>query len=192
MNTRGQLCVSGSYRRIPRRLSATVGADLRRRTSKGTLNCASRGSALVGLDRWASRYRSAPPASKSLPSDTMAQLGIHLHDNELPQQPDQDHALGDVIIRNNKIRYVDGLAEEDSTGSGIEVNGAKNLLLRENLVEVLSANPICHQRCGSVNYFNNRTADGRLLPKYDDSEQRWVEELDAQAEDAFILTFLKP
>jgi hypothetical protein len=125
-----------------------------------------------------------------LPADTSGGVGIHMEDNGLADQT-PDHACGDVIIRGNVIRYQDGQTSPDATGTAIEVNGAKNLLVRENIVEVTPPDPIAFQRCGSVKYFNNRTADGELLARYDSATGRPVEEYDAEAEVGLVLCLFK-
>jgi hypothetical protein len=112
------------------------------------------------------------------------ELGIHLHDGSLSnQQP--DHAHGEVIVRNNKIGYVDEVFDSSYEGAGIEINGAKNLTVENNTVEV-TANPIQKERCGAVRYFDNRTPSGALLPGTDPDTGRSIEELDAAAEDALV------
>ena len=45
---------------------------------------------------------------------------------------------------------VDGLSESNYAGYAIEVNGAKNALIRDNIVELAPANPIRTSRCNSV------------------------------------------
>jgi hypothetical protein len=129
-----------------------------------------------------------------MPADTSAIVGIHLHDQALDGQS-PDHACGDVIIRDNKIRYLDGLAEEGSTGSGIEVNGAKNLLVRNNLIDVTPVNPLRNERCRSVTYFNNRNFADEvpgtpLIQGVNWETGRKYDELETEAEDAFVLAFM--
>jgi hypothetical protein len=129
-----------------------------------------------------------------MPADTTAQVGIHIHDNALSNQA-PDHALGDLLIRNNKIRYLDGLAEPTSTGSAIEVNGAKNLLVRDNVVDVTPGNPLRNQRCRSVKYFNNRNIANEvpglpLVQGLNVDTGRKYDEPETEAEDAFVLAFM--
>ena len=91
-----------------------------------------------------------------------APIGIHLDDNALSSQA-PDYAHGDVIIRDNKIRYLDGQFDSSYSGYGIQINGAKNLLVRNNVVECYPSNPLRNNRCGSVKYFNDKTPAGVLI-----------------------------
>ncbi len=113
-------------------------------------------------------------------------IGIHLDDASLtPQTPDYAH--GDLIIRDNKIRYLDGLIESGYTGYGLQINGAKNLLVRNNVVEAVPANPLRNIRCGSVDYFNDKTPGGVLIQGLNEDNSRKYDELETEAEDALVL-----
>lgn len=113
-------------------------------------------------------------------------IGIHLDDNSLsPQTPEYAH--GEVIIRDNKIRYVDGLFETGYTGYGIQVNGVKNLLVRNNVVDTVPADPIRNLRCGSVDYFNDKTPGGVLIQGFNEDNSRKYDELETEAEAALVL-----
>ena len=118
-------------------------------------------------------------------------IGIHLDDASLsPQAPDYAH--GDVIIRDNKIRYLDGQFDTSYTGYGIQANGAKNLLARNNVVESVPANPIRNNRCGSVKYFNDKTPAGVLIQGIDEgNSNKKYDELETDAEDALVLALFK-
>lgn len=94
-------------------------------------------------------------------------IGIHLNDNALASQA-PDYAHGDVIIRDNKIRYVDGAFDASYTGYGIQINGAKNLLVRNNVVEAVQTPLLRNNRCGSVKYFNDKTPAGVLIQGVDE------------------------
>lgn len=123
-----------------------------------------------------------------LATGSTGQIGIHVDDNSLsPQTPDYAH--GDVIIRDNKIRYLDGQFDTGYTGYGIQVNGAKNLLVRDNVVEAVPANPIRNNRCGSVKYFNDKTPAGGLIQGVNEAaSNKKYDELETDAEDALVLS----
>jgi hypothetical protein len=90
------------------------------------------------------------------------------------------------------VRYVDGLP---GNANGIRVVNAKNLLVRENVVDVTPADPLTNKNCESVDYFENRTPAGKLLRGYNDTGSSSTafsyNELETEAEEAFILGFLK-
>lgn len=114
-------------------------------------------------------------------------IGIHVDDN-----PAFTYTHGDVIVRNNKIRYLDGVFSTMNTGYGIHVNGAKHLLVLNNVLEVAPKNPLRNQRCGAVTYFSNRTPAGVLIRGMNVDTNRKHDELETEAEDALILGLLKP
>ena len=118
-------------------------------------------------------------------------IGIHLDDASLsPQAPDYAH--GDVIIRDNKIRYVDGFFDSTCTGCGLQLNGVKNLLVRNNVVECHPSNPLRNNRCGSVEYFNDKTPAGVLIQGIDEgNSNKKYDELETDAEDALVLALMK-
>ena len=89
------------------------------------------------------------------------------------------------MIRNNKISYVDAVFDSSYEGTGMAINGAKNLTVKDNTVEV-TADPIQDERCGAVRYFDNRPPSGALLPGTNPDTGRSIEELDAAAEDALV------
>jgi hypothetical protein len=114
-------------------------------------------------------------------------IGIHLNDNSLASQA-PDYAHGDVIIRDNKIRYVDGAFDTSYTGYGIQINGAKNLLVRNNVVEAVQTPLLRNNRCGSVKYFNDKTPAGVLIQGVDEgNSNKKYDELETDAEDALVL-----
>ena len=98
---------------------------------------------------------------------------------------------GNIIIRDNRLRYVDSGA---GNGNGIRVYNAKNLLVRENVLELSPAQPLyplnC-KNCGSVGYFENRTSAGVLLRGYNENYTTSYNELETEADEAFILGFMK-
>jgi hypothetical protein len=106
------------------------------------------------------------------------------------QEP-PDYAHGDLIIRNNKIRYLDGAAPNDSGAILIELKGAKNVMVQNNVLDTIATTPLVNQRCGSATYFNNKTPSGVLLRGWNSDTSRKYDELETEAEDAFILGMMK-
>jgi len=51
-------------------------------------------------------------------------IAVHVHDNALGTQ-NPDHVHGDVIVRDNNIRYLDGAFDPTYAGYAVQVNGAK-------------------------------------------------------------------
>jgi hypothetical protein len=117
-------------------------------------------------------------------------IGVHLDDASLsPQAPDYAH--GDVLIRDNRIRYLDGAFDSTYAGYAVQANGAKNLIVRTNVVDCAPGNPIRNNRCGSVQYFDDRTPAGILIRGIDEGNaNKKYDELQTDAEDAFILGML--
>lgn len=118
-------------------------------------------------------------------------MGIHLHDNgsgTVAAAPDAIY--GEVVIRNNHVRYLDGAYDAAYTGRGIEVNGAKNLLVSNNVLkmaEAASDERLRNARCITVKYFNNRVPDGVLVRGVNKDSAKKYDELETDAEDAFMM-----
>jgi hypothetical protein len=115
---------------------------------------------------------------------------IHLDDNALTNQS-PDYAHGDVQLRGSTVRYVDGAFDGTYAGYAVQANGAKNLIVRNNVVDCAPLNPLRNRRCGSVEYFDDTTPAGVLIRGYNEDTSRRYDELETDAEDAFILGMLK-
>jgi len=122
-------------------------------------------------------------------------VGIYLHDAALPGQDPVYRAYphGDVLVCDNKVRYLDGAFQTSPAyiGYGTQINGAKNLLVRNNVVECVPINPVRNNRCGSVQYFNDLTPTGVLIQGINEgNSNKKYDELETDVEDAFLLGFL--
>jgi hypothetical protein len=133
-----------------------------------------------------------------LPSGTdtgsLTPIGIHIDDNNPsgqlnPERPDYVH--GEVLVRDNRIRYIDGAFATNYTGYGLQLNGVKNLQVQDNVLEVAPPHPLRNERCGAVKYFNNRTPAGVLVQGFNEDTDRKYDELETEAEDAFVLAFMQ-
>jgi hypothetical protein len=104
------------------------------------------------------------------------------------------YVYGDVIIRQNKIRYLDGLFDPSFLGYPLNVQGARNLIVRENVLESAPPGvaPLQNSLCGSVSYFNDETPAGVLVQgvQTDVTPNKKYDELATIAEDAFVLAIL--
>jgi hypothetical protein len=103
--------------------------------------------------------------------------------SELP-----DYVHGDVIVRNNKIRYVDGAAPNDGGATLMELKGAKNIIVQNNVLDTIATAPLVNKRCGNGTYFNNRTPSGALLQGWNSDTSRKYDELETEAEDALVMS----
>lgn len=129
----------------------------------------------------------------ALATETTGELiGIELDDLGAtgvldPQYPAYQH--GQVIVRANKIRYVDGAYQTSPAfvGYGIQIFNAKNLIVQDNVVESVPADPIRNERCGTATYFNNRTPGGVLIRGVDSITGKKYDELETEAEDALVM-----
>jgi hypothetical protein len=122
-------------------------------------------------------------------------IAILLSDGAVPN-PAPPFVFGDAVIRNNKIRYIDGRMHNAPTGqpmagTGIQVARAQNLLVQINVVEIIPANPLQNLSCGAVKYFNNQTPVGILVQGYEAALGFKYSELATEAEDAFIMAYLE-
>ncbi len=123
-------------------------------------------------------------------------IAIHLAALDPGSLQDEDfpaHQHGQAVIRNNKIRYVDGAYQTSPAyvGYGIQANGARNLIVQDNILECVPANPLRNEDCGTAKYFNNRTPGGVLLRGLNENTNTQYDELETEAEDAFVLALLE-
>ncbi len=129
----------------------------------------------------------------ALATETSGELiGVQLEDLQPtglqdPSYPAYQH--GQVIVRNNKIRYVDGAYQTSPpfVGYGIQIFGPENAIIQDNVVESVPADPIRNERCGTATYFNNRTPSGVLIRGLDSITGKKYDELETEAEDALVL-----
>lgn len=109
-----------------------------------------------------------------------------------------DYRNGDAIVRNNKVRLVDGLVPASSdTAEVITVQGAKNVQVSNSTVDLyLQPFPAIPQslkntRSANGTYFSNRTSKGLLVQGYNVDTARRYDELETLTEDAFTMAFLQ-
>jgi len=123
---------------------------------------------------------------------TSTAAAIHFEDGS-PALETPDYVHGDVQVRANRVRYVDGLFDPTYLGYGTEIHGVKNLTVRDNVVDSAVANPIRNTRCGSVNCFNNKSPANALIQglQTDVTPNKKYDELQTNADDAFVLAYLK-
>ena len=101
-----------------------------------------------------------------------------------------------VIVRNNVIRFVDGLTEDFVASLGIELYYCEDAIVENNVVDLQKAYPIRHHYCTAVRYFNNRNSAGQLIqgtveePPGSGVTPVKLDELTTRIEDAAILGFV--
>jgi hypothetical protein len=124
------------------------------------------------------------------------EIAIHINDSKAEDPTPStsfdtpDYDCLETIIRENRIRYVNGQFETSYVGTGIKVSGVKNVMVQNNVVEVAPSNPLKDFRCGTVNYFNNKTPAGALIQGVNGLDTTKYSELETEAEDALVLTLL--
>jgi hypothetical protein len=123
-------------------------------------------------------------------------IGIHLNDQWGTTNPLQDpnpafdtFVFGTVILRDNKMRYVDGQVASNYVGYPLKITGAADLLVRNNVVDYASSitNPIRNARCGAVSYFNNQTPAGALVLGWNQDNSANYEELSTITDFALVM-----
>jgi len=94
-----------------------------------------------------------------------------------------------VIVRDNKVRYLDGGYQSTYLGYGLQINSAANLIVRNNVVDSAPTTPppIQNNRCNSVTYFNNLTSGGVLVPGTNGDNNIQYEELATLTDFALIM-----
>jgi hypothetical protein len=92
-------------------------------------------------------------------------IGITIGDNNLIHYPEglPPFVHGDIAIRNNAIRVVEGLGAPGLEAWGIFLPGAKRSFIHDNIIDVPLPAPLRDWRSGDHYYLNNRTAAGTLV-----------------------------
>ena len=124
-----------------------------------------------------------------LPPAVASAVAAVVMDNNESSPPDYVH--GDIIIRNNKCRYVDGAAGQVASAAPFQAQGAAHLIVSNNIIETTAAHPLTNSVCGTATYFNNKTPGGVLLQGWNSDTSRKYDELETEAEDAFIMAFFE-
>ena len=131
-----------------------------------------------------------------MPTGSTNSIGIQIKDNQasaaLP-----DYTNGDLIVRGNKLRLVDGVTPASGDNAyGLELQGAKNVQVANNVVDLklnvlpTTPQPLQNSRCGNASYFNDLTSSGVLIQGYkSDAPTKKYDELATLTEDAFVLAF---
>lgn len=124
-----------------------------------------------------------------------AYCGLKILDNQTgPKLPDYTH--GDVVIRGNKVRLIDGVVpvSGDVAYAG-EIQGVKNLQVSNSVMGLYPKTApslpqlLQNTRCQNATYFNNRTSQGVLAQGYNQDTSRKYDELETYSEDAFVMAF---
>ncbi|HEV2392535.1 MAG TPA: hypothetical protein VG146_09250 [Verrucomicrobiae bacterium] len=121
-------------------------------------------------------------------------IALHLNDSWAASTPSQDpsnpyYVFSNVVIRDNKLRYLDGTFESNYVGYGMQLNSAANLLVRNNVIESAptSPPPMQNDRCGAVGYFNNQWPSGVLIQGVSGDNGTKYDELSTEADDALVM-----
>jgi hypothetical protein len=115
-------------------------------------------------------------------------LAVVDNNDSSPYSEVPDYVHGDVIVRNNKVRYVEGTAPNDSGATLMDLRGAKSVIVQNNVFDTMATLPLNNRRCGSATYFNNRTPGGVLLQGWNSDAGRKYDELETLAEDALVMS----
>ncbi len=92
---------------------------------------------------------------------------------------------------------MNGATGASTWGNGIQIFGAKNLAVRDNILDLATPVQLIDRRCTAVKYFYNQTPGSSLIRGnlQTGTSPSFVylpyNELATEAEEAFILGFLK-
>jgi hypothetical protein len=93
-----------------------------------------------------------------------------------------------VVIRNNVVRNMDGLAEPLAFNTGINLGYCENALVEDDVIDLPASNLIAASECTNLRFFNNRNPAGQLIQGVVGTTKQ--EELTTLIEDAAILAML--
>ncbi len=123
---------------------------------------------------------------------TPVPVAIHLNADSAASVPFL-YTYGDVHVRDNYVRYLDGQFAAGLVGYAMDVKGVRDLIVMDNMIESAVSDPLRQTMGDTITYFENRTTNGELIAVQDPTTGKFREELDTPAEDAFVLAcFDKP
>ena len=124
-----------------------------------------------------------------LPLGDSAVRAIAMVDNNdsSPYSELPDYVHEQLIIRNNKIRYVDGAAPNDAGVTHIELKGIRNVIVQSNVLDTIADAPMASERCGAQTYFDNRTVEGGFAGPPGPATDGYEQTLDTPSDEAFVL-----
>lgn len=139
----------------------------------------------------------AYPLSGSPALQQYRACGILVGDNGLSPQGGP-YAHGQVILRHNKIYYLDDQTFSNvpealgpPAGCGMQISGAQHVQVSYNVLRLNPRNPLQLFRCGPAQFFNNKQPNGVLLPGWQWDTNGHYDEPETLAEDAMILAMFK-
>jgi hypothetical protein len=122
-----------------------------------------------------------------LATGSTGQIAMHLDCAAItPETP--DYAYGDIILRRNRIRYMDVQFEASYAGYALDAEGIKQLFVHDNMIECAPADPLKYTRCGVARFFNNRAPNGTLVRGITGAQK--ATELEIEAEDALLVSLI--
>jgi hypothetical protein len=96
----------------------------------------------------------------------------------------------DVILRKNLVRQVpDSVNSLRSDAKGLIIKQSARLIAENNVINDMDetvVKPIEFTNCGSVKFFNNQNASGKLLRGYDTAAAKSVSELADEVQDVLL------
>jgi hypothetical protein len=129
-------------------------------------------------------FTSLPPGIADPPTGIRVSGGCPV----FPVTPEYVH--GNLVIRGNTIRILEGRMDQAYLAQGIRVEGARGVAMRDNALALTQAHPLRNLRCAAARYSNNRTRAGILIRGYEPTSEKIYEELATEAEDALVLNLL--
>ena len=133
------------------------------------------------------------PLASGMAAQTYRAFGIVIGDNEL-SAAGGPYAHRQVLICNNRIRYVDGQRAATVAGLGtpsgaaMQLTGIKELHVTRNVVDLNASKKLLAFRCGMVRLFHNTLPGGEFVTSWPLFVQTYHDDPVSVAEDAFILS----
>ena len=122
-------------------------------------------------------------------------IAIHADDSRGTSAPGAldatypNYYFNKMVVRDNKLRYLDGGFDSHYVGYGMQLDNSGNLIVRNNVIESapVTPPPIRNNRCVAVTYFNNLWPSGVLIQGTNGDTGNTYEELSTVAEFALVM-----
>jgi len=103
--------------------------------------------------------------------------------------PPPPYVHGEIVVRNNVVRHIDGLLNPSFVSGGVQVASAKKVIVENNVIDVVPSNSVWTLRCGAAQFLNNQSSSGVLIQGYNNDTMKNYDELETTIADAVLVAF---
>ena len=101
------------------------------------------------------------------------------------------YVFRELVLRNNIIRHLDNAVDPFARSFAFSITSCEHAVVEGNIISFDVPEPIFHNYCGVIKYFNNETPFGKLIQGSNRDQARLGPELATDIDDVLLLSFLQ-